>query len=257
MIIYKTQEDIEKIKVGGKILAEIMNQLIKKVEPGVDTGDLEKLAEDLIKEQGGIGAFKGYQPPMQEKPFPTILCTSINNEVVHAPSLPSRILKEGDIIGIDIGLEYMGCFTDMSRTVAVGQIDSETERLIQTARVALDKGLEAFKPGNTVADIGKAIEKYVESQGFYVVRDLVGHGVGKQIHEDPNVPNYYTAEADRIKIEPGMVLALEPMVNMTDWKVSFDNNEWAIKTYDGLPSAHFEDTVALDHNGQVHIITRI
>jgi len=257
MITIKTKEEIKILRQGGKILAGILNQIAGEVRPGISTADLEKMACDLIKKAGGRPAFKGYQSFLDEKAFPTALCTSINNEIVHAPALPGRTLKDGDIIGIDIGMEYPyarnrnGYYTDTAVTVPVGKIDKKAAELIAVTKKSLELGLKKVKPGNTLNDIGSTIQKFAEDQGFSVVRDLVGHGVGYDVHEDPRVPNYSISpkSPDNIVLKAGMVLAIEPMVNTGEWGIEIASDDLTILTIDGSLSAHFEHSVAVTENG--------
>ncbi|MEA3463572.1 MAG: type I methionyl aminopeptidase [Patescibacteria group bacterium] len=272
MIIIKTEKEIAIIRQGGKILANILKKLIAEVKPGVTTGHLEKMACELIKQAGGRPSFKGYKSMHDAQGFPTALCASINNEVVHAPAIPSRRLNTGDIIDIDIGMEYPifatqsrgiaadrpvnadsemgGYYTDMSATTPVGKISKQAKKLINVTRKSLELAIKQVKPGNSLNDIGKAIQQYVESQGFSVVRDLVGHGVGVAVHEEPQVPNYEIANPkDNIILKPGMVIAIEPMVNIEDWKVKNGKDGFTIVTADGSLSAHFEHTVAVTEKG--------
>jgi len=255
MIIYKTQKEIETMAVGGRILAEILNEVKNKVKPGIGTMELDDLAEKLILQNSGQPSFKNYKSSSEQKPFPTTLCTCINNEVVHAPAKPNRILKEGDIINLDIGMEYQGCFTDMAVTVGVGKVSSEAENLMATASECLNLAIEQFKEGNYLSDLAKAIENYAHENGFSVVRELVGHGVGQKVHEDPNVPNYVTEESKNIEIKRGMTIAIEPMVNAGGWRVKLLDDGLTFVTADGSLSAQFEHTVALDHNGKTRVLT--
>jgi methionyl aminopeptidase len=255
MIIYKTQKDIELLAKGGKILGEILQQVAKTVKPGVGTKELDDLAERLILQSGGQPSFKHYRTSSDARPFPTTLCTSINDEVVHAPAIPNRLLKEGDIIGLDIGMQYKGMYTDMAVTVGVGQISKQAQRLLNVTQEALNLGLEQVKEGNHLSDIASAIQTYVEKNGFSVVRELVGHGVGKKVHEDPNVPNFVTEESKLIPIKRGMTIAIEPMVNVGGWQIDVADDDTTFKTADGSLSAQFEHTIALDHNGQARIVT--
>ena len=256
MIIYKTQKDIEIMVEGGRILGSILKQVAEKVEPGVGTKDLNQLAEKLIYQNNGQPAFKGYKISEEDKPFPTTLCTSINHEIVHAPAEPNRILKEGDIIGLDIGMEYQGMYTDTAVTVAVGKVDSDTIKLLKVTQECLNQGIYQFKLGNNLADVAKAIQDYVEQHNFSIVRELVGHGVGKKVHEDPRVPNHVTEEAKYIEIKKGMTIAIEPMVNIGDWQIEILSDGWTFATRDKSLSAQFEHTVAIDHNGEAIIITQ-
>ncbi len=255
MIYYKTQKEIDALAMGGKILAQILKQVAQTVGPGVGTKELDDLAERLILQSGGHPSFKNYRPSSSDRPFPTTLCTSINDEVVHAPAIPNRILKEGDIIGLDIGMQYKGFYTDMAVTVSVGQISKQAQRLLNVTQEALNLAIEQVKEGNYLSDIAAAIQNYAEKNGFGVVRELVGHGVGKKVHEEPNVPNFVTEESKLIKIKRGMVLALEPMINIGGWQIKVADDDLTFKTADGSLSAQFEHTVAVDHNGEARVIT--
>lgn len=260
MITIKKANEIELIRQGGKILGQIMRQLIAEIKPGATTGHLEQMADFLIKQAGGRPSFKGFKSDKDDKPFPTALCACINNEVVHAPSLPSRELKAGDIINIDIGMEYpiankRGYYTDMAATVAVGKVSREAQKLIRVTKRALILGIEQVRPGNSLNNIGKAIEQYVATSGFSVVRDLVGHGVGYDLHEDPQIPNYELSYNKKIILKPGMVLAIEPMVNTGDFKVKTGADGLTILTVDGSLSAQFEHTVLVTEQGH-EILTK-
>jgi len=257
MIIYKTQKEIELMAESGKILARVLNEIVQNVKPGVNTQDLEDLTGKLIADKGGRPAFKNYKAYPGDKAFPTALCASINNEVVHAPAIPGRILREGDIIGLDLGVEYKGYFSDMAVTIGVGKISAEAQKLLNITKEVLGLGIEQFKEGNTLADIGRAIQFHAEKNGLSVVRELVGHGVGKQVHEDPRVPNYLTEEAKFIPIKRGMTIAIEPMINAGAWEIKLLDDGWTFATADGSLSAQFEHTVALDHNGKKRILTKI
>lgn len=251
VITIKTEEEIELIRRGGQILGGILQELAQMVKPGVTTGDLELRAGILIEKLGGRPSFKHYQSG-GDKPYPTILCTSIDDQVVHAPAFPVRILEEGSIIGIDIGMEYPaknGFFTDTAVTVPVGKISKEAGRLLEVTRRALYLGIKQVRPGHKISDIGRAIERYVSKFGFGIVRDLVGHGVGYAVHEEPRIPNYYDRSLEKIEIKEGMVLAIEPMINLGTWKVIDGDDSFSIKTADGSLSAHFEHTVVVTKNG--------
>ncbi|MBI5765745.1 type I methionyl aminopeptidase [Candidatus Falkowbacteria bacterium] len=249
MIKLKTPQEIEIMKQGGKILSRILNEVIKKVKPGASTKELDNFAEEMIIKAGGRPSFKGYKTAWSTSPFPTVLCISINDEVVHGLPIPNRLLKNGDIVGLDCGLEYKKYFTDMSRTVAVGRITNKARKLINIAQEALGRGLAQVKPGNHISDIAKAIQSYVERHGFSVVRQLVGHGVGQAAHEEPQIPNYVDKNVLNIKLQCGMTLALEPMVNLGGWEVETLADGWTVVTKDGSLSAHFEDTVAVTEKG--------
>lgn len=252
MITIKNNKEIQLLRQGGRILGQIMKQLVKEVKPGATTGQLEQMADFLIKQAGGRPAFKGFRAEKDDRPFPTALCVCLNDEVVHAPSLPSRQLKSGDIVGIDIGMEYQGFYTDMAATAAVGKVSRQAQKLIKTVKQALALGIEQVRPGNSLNNIGKAIEQCAAANGFSVVRDLVGHGVGYDLHEDPQIPNYDLAYNKKIILKPGMVLAIEPMVNAGDWRVKDGPDGLTILTADGSLSAQFEHTIVV--TGQGHEI---
>ena len=247
MIPIKTEKEIKIMAGNGKILAKIMKQLEKNIKPGITTKQLNGLAQGLIFASGGKCSFKGYKGPCGElvEPFPACLCTSINEQIVHgAPS--NRILKNGDIISLDLGLFRNGYHVDMAITVPVGQVDPETKRLIRITKKVLKLGIKKIRPGNTFGDIGNLIQRYVESQGFNVIRDLCGHGIGKGLHEEPQVLNYGKRNKGE-KIKPGMVFCLEPMTTIGDYKIKKSGN--AFITKDKSLSAHFEHTVLVVENG--------
>ena len=252
MIILKTEKEIEIMRQGGKRLAGILHRIGKVVRPGVTTAHLERLACELIDRAGGKPSFKGYQSKYDKKPYPTALCISVNDEVVHAPALPTRILREGDIVGIDVGMRYPakeGYYTDMAETFAVGKVSPEAKKLLEVTKKCLKLAIKTVKPNSTLNDIGRAVETYVLENGFSVVRDLVGHGVGTAVHEEPNVPNFSFDERADINLKPGMVLAIEPMVNAGGYQVFTASDGMTIKTHDGSLSAHFEHTVAVTKRG--------
>lgn len=257
MTTIKSEKEIEILKEGGKILANIIKKIISEIKPGITTGQLEDLACSLIKKAGGRPSFKEYKTKEDNKPFPTALCISVNDEVVHVPATPSRRLNIGDIVGIDLGIEYpfeegkKGFYTDMAVTVPVGKISKEAKKLIKTTKKSLDLAIKKIKPGNTLNDIGKTIEQFVEKQGFSVVRDLVGHGVGYDVHEDPQIPNFAIEGKifENIILKPGMVLAIEPMVNVGSYEIKNAPDGFSIKTADGSLSAHFEHTIIVTEDG--------
>ncbi len=240
MITIKTEKEIALMEEGGKILAKVLKRLGEEIKPGITTEHLNRVAEDLVFELGGKPSFKGYEG------FPASLCVCINEEIVHCP--PSkRKLKEGDIVSADFGVLYKGYHTDAARTFPVGEVSPETQRLIRVTKKSLKRALRKIKPGNTIGDIGNSVQRYVEDQGFNVVRELTGHGIGKEIHEDPQILNYgkrHTGE----KIEKGMVLCVEPMVTVGDWKIKRMDNG-AFKTKDNSLSCHFEDTILVTERG--------
>ena len=247
MIILKTPEEIELISRAGQIVAECQKVLIRELKPGMTTLDLDALTETCIRDLGGIPAFKGYRN------YPKSLCASINEEVVHG--IPSqRILNEGDIIGLDVGAIVEGFYGDGAVTVSVGEIQQPIRKLIEVTRDALSKGLEQAVVGNRLSDISAAIQTYVEQHGFSVVRDFVGHGIGRQLHEEPQIPNYgKPGQGPRLK--PGMALAIEPMVNMGGVGVKVLEDGWTAVTSDGSLSAHFEHTISIEPMGPPRVFT--
>ena len=247
-ITIKTVEEIQIMREGGKILAQIMEEIKLKVKPGITTNYLNKVAEDLIFSFEAKPSFKGYQG------FPTALCTSINEEIVHgAPS--SRVLKEGDIISLDLGIFYMGFHTDMAVTVGVEEISPEAQYLLRITKKALKRAIKNIREGNTTGAIGNAIQRYVEKQGFDIVRDLCGHGIGRNIHEEPQILNYGKRRAGA-KLVENMVICPEPMVVLGKGKIKQAENGFAFETVDGSLSAHFEHTVAVTKQG-FEILTEI
>lgn len=252
----KTPEAIKQVTKGGKIIGKILARLAKMCRPGVSTWDIDQAAEQMIIKAGGLPSFKGYRGGPDGSPFPSTICASLNQELVHAFARKDAILKNGDIFSIDIGMEwphkknFRGFFTDTAITVAIGDIPNEVKELLRVTRQALFAGIKAAKPGKTVADIGLAIENYVKSQGKYgIVRDLVGHGVGYEVHEEPRIPNFFDKSTDNWKLESGMILAIEPMISLGDWRVKTADDGWTIEMADGSLCAHFEHTVILTKKG--------
>jgi len=244
----KTDKEIEIMKEGGKILAGILKKLEEAVKPGITTNDLEKLAGELVLSYGVQGSFLGFDD------YPNILCTSLNDEIVHA--IPSgTILKEGDLLKIDMGILHKGFHADSATTVLVGNSGDQVKRkLIQTTKEALEIGISKAKVGNTLGDIGAAIQKHVEDKGFNVVRDLVGHGIGRELHEPPQVLNYGKAGQGE-KLVAGMVIAIEPMVVTGKWAIKNGKDGYAFITKDGGLAAHFEHMVAITNEGP-EVLTR-
>lgn len=245
-IILKTRREIEIMREANLIVAEILDRIGEIVKPGITTGELDSLAERLIERAGAKAAFKGYRMRNQ-KPYPASICSSVNEEVVHGIPGP-RVLKEGDIVGVDVGVVLKGFVGDAARTYPVGQIDAEAERLLKVTRESLYKGIEQARPLNRLYDISSAVQSHVEAHGFSVVRDFVGHGIGRNMHEPPQIPNY-KAGGWNPRLQVGMVLALEPMVNAGTWHVRLLDDEWTVVTADGKLSAHFEHSVAITDNG--------
>jgi methionyl aminopeptidase len=256
MIIIKTPEEIEIIREGGRHLATVLYKIKEIIKPGVSTKDLDMQAEKLIREMGDTPAFLNYRPEGASTPFPAALCISVNDEVVHGIPSRHRILKEGDIVSIDLGIKHSGLFTDMALTAPVGKVSDKNLKLLQVTEAALQAGIEAARGGNTIGDIGYAIENFVHSQGRYgIVEVLSGHGVGRAIHEDPYIPNF-GKKGKGAKLVPGMVVALEPMINLGTKNVTIDDDEWTFRTADRKPSAHFEHTILITE-GEAEILTKI
>jgi len=253
-VIIKTTEQINIIREGGKRLAEVLAETAKKVLPGVSTYELDKYAYKLIKEKGDTPAFLDYKPEGMSKAYPASLCVSVNNEIVHGIPGKNRILKEGDIISLDLGLEHKGLFTDHAITVPVGKISAKDEQLLIDTKKALEIGIWAARGGNTTGDIGHAIETFVHNR-YGIVRELAGHGVGVDIHEDPYIPNYGKAGKGQ-KLIPGMIIAIEPMLNIGKSDIVTSSDGWTIKTRDGKHSAHFEHTILVTKDG-AEIVTKI
>ncbi len=256
MVIIKTPEEIEILREGGKRLAEVLYKLRDMVKPGVSTKDLDMYAEKLIREMGDVPAFLNYRPAGAKKPFPASLCVSVNDEVVHGIPNKKRILKEGDIVSLDLGLKHKNLFTDMAITVPVGKVSANNQKLMEVTEKALQVGIDAVRAGGMVGDIGNAIESFVRSQGKYgIVEVLSGHGVGRAIHEDPYIPNFGKAGKGE-KLVSGMVVAIEPMLNLGTKNVTIDEDGYTFRTADGKSSAHFEHTILITDAG-AEILTKI
>jgi methionyl aminopeptidase len=241
MIIIKSPREIELIRKSCRIVVDTFEYIGKIIRPGIETIEIDRAVEKFIRSRNAKPAFKGYRG------FPASVCISIDDEVVHG--IPNRRrLKAGNIVSVDIGVEFQQYFGDGARTFIIGDIPEKTKRLLRVTREALYKGIDAAVMGNRLSDISHSIQSYVEGAGFSVVRDLVGHGVGRKLHEDPQIPNYGPPHQGP-RLKPGMVLAIEPMVNMGGYEVSFDDDKWTVRTIDGLPSAHFEHTIAITENG--------
>lgn len=230
-------------------MSRALADVVAAVRPGVTTAELDEIAEKSMRAAGGEPSFLGYKTRSADAPFPTTLCTSINHEVVHAPATPGRALAQGDVIGLDIGVRYKGYCTDMAVTVGVGAVSKEAKRLMAVTKDAMLRGVEQARPGNKIQDISRAVQEYVERNGFSVVRDLVGHGVGKNVHEEPRIPNYFDPRLPPVAIEEGMALCIEPMVNVGDYRVASLPDGWTIVTADKSLAAHFEVTVIVTREG--------
>jgi methionyl aminopeptidase len=251
MISLKSEHELALMREAGRIVAEVLAGIQGAAAPGITTADLEKIADEIIVgKYGAIPSFKGYRG------FPGMVCASINEEIVHG--IPgNRVLNEGDIVSVDVGVIYQGYHGDAAVTVAVGQIDAASQRLMDVTARALEVGVESAVPGNWTTDISKAIQAYVEGEGFSVVREYTGHGIGRQMHEDPQIPNYFDPRiGGRVRLRPGITFALEPMVNAGGWRTRVLEDQWTVVTADGKRSAHFEHTVAVTKNGP-EIMTRL
>lgn len=237
----RSTAEIEKIRESGRIVADTLNMLEGHLRPGIKTIDLDALAEDFIRSRGGRPAFKGYYG------FPATLCVSINNEVVHG--IPGeRELQPGDLVSVDCGVEKEGYYGDHAKTYTIGEVSSGIRKLIDVTRESLQQGIAMAKTGNHLYDIGHAVQEYAESQGFSVIRKLVGHGIGTQLHEEPQVPNYGKAGTGPV-LKAGMVIAIEPMINEGDYNVYTGDDGWTVFTADGKLSAHFEHTIGITKDG--------
>jgi methionyl aminopeptidase len=254
MIMLKTDKELVLMREANRIIAVILSELEEKIRPGVTTLELDQWAEQRILGLKARPGFKGYPGRAGVKPFPATLCTSINQEVVHGiPSAQCR-LQEGDIIGVDVGTIYKDYYGDGAYTYPVGAISASARDLLATCKKALQLGIEQARPGNHLGDIAKAIDTHVRGRGFEVVRDLSGHGIGRHLHEDPQVLNYYDGSCG-VKLKSRMTLAIEPMINAGSYAVRTLDDDWTVVTCDGSLSAHFEHTVALTDNG-AEILTR-
>ena len=244
----KSREEIAQMRDAGRIVAEILDALQKAVAPGVTTWDLDQLSEKLIYEKGARPAFKGYRG------FPCCLCTSINQEVVHGIPSRKRRLQTGDLVKLDFGVVYQGFFGDAARTIPVGEVSPAAKALLEATRESLEAGISAAVAGNRIGDIGHAVQAYVEVRGYSVVRDFVGHGIGRRLHEEPQIPNFGTPGTG-MKLRPGMVLAIEPMVNAGSWEVETLDDDWTAVTLDGRLSSHWEHTILVTETAP-EVLTR-
>lgn len=248
MITIKTQKEIEILREGGKILAEVLNEVSKLAKPGVSTGFLNARAKEMILAYGASPSFEKYKPSFSTEPYPAAICASLNEVVVHGLPSEKIVLKEDDVLKIDIGIKYKNLFTDAAITLGIGRISEDKQKLIEVTRHALELAIAEVKSGNYIGDIGYAIENYAKSQGFEVVRQLVGHGVGYDVHEEPNIPNH-GKKVEGPQLRAGMVLALEPMVVIGSGEVKQSEDGFGYETIDGSISAHFEHTVAVTDEG--------
>src|SRR3989339_752567 len=272
MSYIKTSEEIKLLIEGGKILGEILEEISHMAVPGATAFDIDARAEKLIKKAGGRPAFKGYRGRKYDPPFPSTICASLNEELVHGIATKEKILKDGDIFSIDIGMEYpvrsskiqetiskkisnykssRGYFTDTAITVIVGEVPEKTKQLVNVTKKALEIGIAQCKVGNTVADIGRAIQDYIKPQGYGIVEDLVGHGVGHGVHEEPRVPNYYDKNMEKWVLEPGVVIAIEPMIAIGHHAIETAEDGWTVRMKDKSLCAHFEHTIVITEDGNM------
>lgn len=255
-MIIQNQTDLEKLRVAGKRLAEVLQVLAADVRPGVAVADLNDKAERMIREFGDTPAFLNYKPTGVARPFPATLCVAVNDVVVHGiPTERNTVLQQGDIIGLDTGLIHDGYYVDSGITVPVGNVDKKALDLMRITREALYVGIEAARVGNTVGDIGHAIEEFVRPHGYGLVREFCGHGVGRAVHEEPQIPNYGKAGTGPTLVE-NMVVAIEPMLNEGGREILFDNDDYTVRTADGSRSAHFEHTLIITKDGP-EILTEV
>ena len=247
-IIVKSRDEIGLMREAGRILAETLEIVVSHVRPGVIEKELDEIARREFKKRTVIPTFLNYGQP----PYPATICVSVNDEIVHG--IPGeREIADGDVVSIDIGCTHKGFVADMAMTVGAGTLTPQAQKLIEVTREALWRGIAASRGGARIGEIGAAIQAWVESEGFSVVREYVGHGVGRQMHEDPPIPNYGTPDSGPV-LRPGMVIAIEPMVNVGDWRTKRDSDNWTVRTLDGSLSAHFEHTLAIT-DGEAEVLT--
>ncbi len=243
MIIYKSPQEVDKMRTAGRIVADTIDRVLGAVRAGISTADLDQVAEEEIHRQAATPSFKGY------KGFPASICASLNDEVVHGIPSPKRSLKAGDILSLDFGAIWEGYHADSAVTVFVGEPPSaEAEKLVRVTEEALEAAISQVRPGGRLSDVSHAVEQVVEGAGFSVVREYVGHGIGRSLHEDPQIPNYGPPGRGP-ELRPGLVLAVEPMVTMGDWPTRVLADDWTVVTADGSPAAHFEHTIAVTEDG--------
>jgi methionyl aminopeptidase len=249
MIVRKTAAELQKMRRSGMLVWDILQRLAPMVQEGVTTQDLEAVAEKMMVDAGAKPAFKGYFVQSAGSKYPFVLCTSVNEEIVHGMPSSKRVLKKGDIVSIDTGVQLDGYFGDSAITVPVGEVAEPVKKLLQITKESLELAIDKARAGNRLFDICGTVEKHVTSNGFTVVREFVGHGIGTRMHEEPQIPNYVDRKNENPRLKPGMVLAIEPMVNLGQPEMKMRPDKWTAVTKDGLPSAHFEHCVAVTDNG--------
>jgi methionyl aminopeptidase len=249
MIIRKNQSELEKMRAAGLLVWKILGELSQMVEEGITTQELEAAAEKMISGAGARPAFKGYTTPSADTKFPYVLCTSVNDEIVHGMPSPKRVLKAGDILKIDTGVQLNGWYGDSAVTIPVGEVPEAVKKLLQVTQQSLELAIDKARAGNRLFDICGTVERHVTANGFSVVREFVGHGIGSRLHEEPQVPNYVDRKNENPRLKEGMVLAIEPMVNQGKPNSKVRPDKWTAVTEDGSFSAHFEHVVAITSNG--------
>jgi len=251
VIIYKSPDEVDKMRKAGRIVAGTIQRVLAAVRPGVTTADLDRVAEAYIVEAGAVPSFKGY------KGFPASICVSIDNEIVHGIPSPKRVVKEGSLLSLDFGAIWEGFHGDSAVTVIVGEPpSSEVEKLVRVTEEALSAGIAQIRPGGRLSDISNAVQQVAEGAGFQVVREYVGHGIGRSMHEDPQIPNYGPPGRGP-ELKPGLVIAVEPMVNLGGWETRVLADDWTVVTADGSLSAHFEHTIAITEDGHEVLTARV
>jgi methionyl aminopeptidase len=249
MIVRKTLAELEKMRRSGLLVWEILQKLASMVQEGVSTQDLEATAEKMMADAGARPAFKGYYTQSAGSKYPFVLCTSVNDEIVHGMPSVKRVLRKGDIVSIDTGVQLNGYFGDSAVTIPVGEVNEPVKKLLDVTRESLELAIDKVRPGNRLFDVCGTIEQHVLSNGFSIVKEFVGHGIGTQMHEEPQIPNYVDRKNENPRLKEGMVLAIEPMVNLGKPDMKMRPDRWTAVTKDGTPSAHFEHTVAVTANG--------
>lgn len=249
MISLKTKEELDIMRQGGRILAQALEGVRAAVRPGVSLKELDTIARASIIAGGGEPAFFGYGQRKGQPGYPATLCASVNDEVVHGIGCRDILLKEGDIVGLDLGVKYKKLYTDMAVSVGVGTITEKDERLLRVTHEALEKAIALVAPGGRTSELSQTIQKHCEGHGFSVIRDLSGHGIGYNLHEEPSIFCFYDRRNPDVVLKEGMVICIEPMVTAGDWRVTTDEDCWTIRTTDGSRAAHFEHTIAVTNNG--------
>ncbi|MFW6161162.1 MAG: type I methionyl aminopeptidase [Planctomycetota bacterium] len=248
MITRKSQRELDRIRYAASVVGEVLERMHELAEPGTTTAQLDNAAETLIIERGGEPAFKGHGATSRRPPFPAAICASVNDQIVHG--IPDHTaVSEGDLLSVDVGVRYRGYYGDAATTIAVGQVRSRARQLVETCRRSLEMAIAAIGPGRRLSEVSRTVQREVEGQGFGVVRDLVGHGIGAHLWEEPQVPNYYSRGFPEVVLRPGMVICIEPMITEGGWKVKTLDNQWTVATRDGSWAAHFEHTVAITADG--------